>query len=425
MGTGRHPTICVTIDGTTIHRRSRAARTRWRPAVALLLFWGLCATPCRAVDDPVRIGVLDDMSGPYAAVQGPGDALAARMAAEDFGGQVLGRPIEILPSDHQNKIDVGVAIAQRWFDVAKVGVVVGLGNSGVALAVQAIAREKNKISIVTSAGIAQLTGTNCSPNGFHWVFDTYALAKATVTAVAARGGDSWFFVTADYAFGHAMVEQATKMIVDAGGRVIGEVRHPIGALDFSAFIVQAQASAAKVIGLANAGADFVNSMKTAAEFGVVAKGQMMAGTVVFLSDVHAIGLPIAQGLVFTEAFYWDQNDRTRAFSRRFEQRHGTPPTSLHAGAYSATLHYLKAVAAAGSDETGAVLAKMRELPIDDFMTEGGWIRQDGRVMRTMYLMQVKKPQEAKGEWDLLKVVATIPADDAFRPLAEGNCPLAR
>jgi branched-chain amino acid transport system substrate-binding protein len=391
----------------------------------LLLFCALCAAPCRADDDPVRIGVLDDMSGPFASVQGPGDVLAAQMAAEDFGGTVLGRRIEILPGDHQNKIDIGAAVAQRWFDVAKVGVVVGLGNSGVALAVQAIAREKNKISIATSAGTDQLTGSDCSPNGFHWVFDTYALAKATVTAVAARGGDSWFFVTADYAFGRTMVEQATRVILAAGGRVVGEARHPLGTLDFSSFILQAQSSGAKVVGLANAGADFVNSMKTSAEFGVVAKGQSIAGTVVFLADVHAIGLPIAQGLVFTEAFYWDQNEKTRAFSRRFAQRHGAPPTSLHAGAYSATLHYLKAVAAAGTDETGAILAKMRELPIDDVMTEGGWIRRDGRVMRTMYLIQVKTPQESKGEWDLLKIVATIPAEDAFRPLAEGNCPLVR
>jgi branched-chain amino acid transport system substrate-binding protein len=402
----------------------------WRLAIAPWLLAGLCisglgAMPCRAGDDPVRVGVLDDMSGPYAALQGPGDVLAAQMAAEDFGGRVLGRPIEILSGDHQNKTDVGVAVAGHWFDVEKVGVIVGLGNSAVALAVQAMARTKNKISITTSAGTAELTGKDCSPNGFHWVFDTYALAKATVTAVGARGGDSWFFVTADYAFGDAMVKQATTMIRKAGGRVLGEVRHPVGALDLSSFILQAQASGSKVIGLANAGADFVNSMKAAAEFGIVAKGQTVVGTVVFLTDVHAIGLPIAQGLIFTEAFYWDQNDGTRAFSRRFEQRHGAPPTSLQAGAYSATLHYLKAVAAAGSDETGAVLAKMRELPINDFMTDDGWIRQDGRVMRTMYLIQVKKPQEAKGEWDLLKVIATIPPDDAFRPLAEGHCPLIR
>jgi branched-chain amino acid transport system substrate-binding protein len=395
---------------------------RWRCIIALLPLWGLCAVPCRA-DDPVRIGVLDDMSGPYAAVQGPGDALAAQMAAEDFGGRVLGRPIEILSGDHQNKTDVGVAVARRWFDVEKAGVIVGLGNSAIALAVQAMARDKDKISITTSAGTAELTGTSCSPNGFHWVFDTYALAKATVTAIEARGGNSWFFVTADYAFGYAMVKQATKMILDAGGHVVGEVRHPIGTLDLSSFILQAQASDAKVIGLANAGADFVNSMKAAAEFGIVAKGQTIVGTVVFLSDVHAIGLPVAQGLTFTEAFYWDQNDSTRAFSRRFAQRHGTPPTSLHAGAYSATLHYLKAVAAAGTTETDAVLAKMRELPIEDFMTDHGWIRRDGRVMRTMYLIQVKKPDEAKGEWDLEKIIATIPANDAFRPLAEGHCPL--
>jgi branched-chain amino acid transport system substrate-binding protein len=421
MGTRRDPTTRVPIEGPAVYK----TRLGWRVVAALLFLCAVCALPSRADDEPVRIGVLDDMSGPFASVQGPGDVLAARMAAEDFGGTVLGRPIEILSGDHQNKIDIGVGVAQRWFDVAKVGVVVGLGNSGVALAVQAIAREKNRISIATSAGTDQLTGSDCSPNGFHWVFDTYALAKATVTAVAARGGDSWFFVTADYAFGRTMVEQATRMIVAARGRVVGEARHPLGTLDFSSFILQAQSSGAKVIGLANAGADFVNSMKTAAEFGVVAKGQSLAGTVVFLADVHAIGLPIAQGLVFTEAFYWDQNDKTRAFSRRFAQRHGTPPTSLHAGAYSATLHYLKAVAAAGSDETAAVLAKMRELPIDDVMTEGGWIRQDGRVMRTMYLIQVKTPQESEGEWDLLKIVATIPAADAFRPLAEGNCPLVR
>lgn len=391
--------------------------------LAMLFFWVAMASTSMAGVNTIKIGILDDMSGPYSAVQGPGDVLAAKMAAEDFGGKVLGRPIEVLSGDHQNKSDVGTSIARRWYDVDEVDAIMGLGNSAVALGVQELTREKNKINITTSGGTAQLTGTSCSSNGFHWVYDTYSLAKGTVKAVSSRGGKTWFFVTPDYAFGRAMQDEATKMIEAGGGKVIGSVRHPVGAMDFSSFILQAQGSKAEVIGLANAGADLTNTVKAAAEFGIVGKGQTLAGTIVLLMDVHSLGLKAAQGLVYTEAFYWDQNDKTREFSKRFEARHGVPPTSLQAGTYSAVMHYLKAIEAAGTDQTSAVLAKIRQLPVNDFMTTNGRVREDGRMMRDMYLMEVKKPEESNGKWDLLKVVATISADDAFRPLSEGGCPL--
>lgn len=278
--------------------------------LAMLFFWVAMASTSMAGVNTIKLGILDDMSGPYSAVQGPGDVLAAKMAAEDFGGKVLGRPIEVLSRDHQNKSDVGTSIARRWYDVDEVDAIMGLGNSAVALGVQELTREKNKINITTSGGTAQLTGTSCSSNGFHWVYDTYSLAKGTVKAVSCRGGKTWFFVTPDYAFGRAMQDEATKMIVAAGGKVIGSVRHPVGAMDFSSFILQAQGSKAEVIGLANAGADLTNTVKAAAEFGIVGKGQTLAGTIVLLMDVHSLGLKAAQGLVYTEAFYWDQNDKT-------------------------------------------------------------------------------------------------------------------
>lgn len=389
----------------------------------------LCfASPAHAQisDGVVKIGVMDDMSGPYADIQGPGDVVAVKMAVEDFGGQVNGKPIEVVSADLQNKADVGLAIARRWYDVENVDVIMGLGNSAVALAVQGITQEKNRISITTSAGSTALTGKSCSPLGMHWVYDTYALANGTANAVIANGGgDSWFFLTADYAFGHALEADTAAVVKKKGGKVLGAVRVPLNSSDFSSFLLQAQSSKAQVIGLANAGSDTINAIKGAADFGIIAGGQKMAGMLVLLTDIHSLGLEAAQGLFFTEAFYWDQNEETRAFSKRFAERHGKPPTSFQAGIYSAALHYLKGVREAGTDEAKAVVAAMKKLPVEDFMTKHGSIRDDGRMMRDMYLLQAKKPSESKSEWDLMKVVATIPADEAYRPLSESECPLIR
>lgn len=389
---------------------------------------GLLAQPAAAQvsDDVVKLGVMDDMSGPYADIQGPGDVVAVKMAVEDFGGTVLGAPIEVVSADLQNKADVGSAIARRWYDVEKVDAILGLGNSAVAIAVQGITREKNRIDIVTSAGSADLTGKFCSPNGLHWVYDTYALANGTAKAIIDQGkGDTWFFITADYAFGHAMERDAAAVVNRNGKTVLGAVRAPLNTSDFSSFLLQAQASKAQVIGLANAGNDTITSLKQAGEFGIVSGGQRLAGFLVLITDIHALGLKSAQGLLFTEAYYWDQNDETRAFAKRFAERHGKPPTMFQAGTYSAAMHYLKAVKAAGTDEAGAVMAKMRELPVNDFMTKNGRVREDGRMMRDMYLMQAKKPSESKGEWDLMNVVATIPAEQAYRSLEQSECPLVK
>ena len=362
-------------------------------------------------NDTVKIGVLDDMSGPYADIQGPGDVVAVKMAVEDFGGKVDGKPIEVVSADLQNKADVGSAIARRWFDVEGVDAILGLGNSAVALAVQGIAQEKNRIAITTAAGSTALTGKACSPNGVHWVYDTYALAKGTASAMIKQGGaNSWFFITADYAFGHSLEQDTSDVVKRMGGNVVGAVRAPLNTADFSSFILQAQSSKAQVIGLANAGADTINTIKAAADFGLTSQGQKLAGLLVLLTDVHTLGLKTAQGLLFTEAYYWDQNDETRAFSKRFAERHGgKPPTMFQAGIYSAATHYLKAVKAAGTDEAKAVMAQMKKIPVNDFMTKNGSIREDGRMMRDMYLLQAKKPSESKSEWDLMKVVATIPA----------------
>lgn len=403
-------------------------RMRFMSVVAVVLLLGSAASAHAQISDGiVKIGVLDDMSGPYADIQGPGDVVAVKMAVEDFGGNIDGKPIEVISADLQNKADVGSAIARRWYDVEKVDAILGLGNSAVALAVQAITQEKNKVAITTAAGSAALTGKACSPNGIHWIYDTYALGKGTATAIMKQGGgDSWFFLTADYAFGHSLEQDTAAVIKKGGGTVVGSVRAPLNTPDFSSFILQAQSSKAQVIGLANAGADTINAIKTAADFGIVAGGQKLAGLLVLLTDVHSLGLTVAVGLMFTEAYYWDQNDETRAFAKRFAERHGgRPPTMFQAGIYSAAFHYLKAVKAAGTDEALPVIAEMKKIPVNDFMTKNGSIRDDGRMMRDMYLLQAKKPSESKGEWDLMKVVATIPAEQAFRPLSESECPLIK
>lgn len=372
---------------------------------------------------PVRIGVLDDMSGILADQQGPGDVIAAQMAVEDFGGKILGRPIEVLSADHMNKADVGALAARSWYDNNDVQMITGLGNSAVALAVQEITRSKNRVQIATSAGTADLTGKACSPNGAHWVFDTYAQAQVIGKEVVRRGGKSWYFITADYAFGHALERDTTRVVREAGGEVLGSSKYPTGSPDFASYLLNAQASGAKIIGLANSGNDTVNSVKQANEFGLIEAGQQPVALLAFITNIKAAGLAATKGLIFTEAFYWDQNDETRAFSTRFAERHyQRPPTSLQAGTYSGTLHYLKAVAASGTLEASAVMSKMREIPVNDFMTKNGRLREDGRLVRDMYLLEVKTPKESKGDWDLLKVLSTIPGDEAFRPMSDGDCP---
>ena len=381
----------------------------------------------QVTDDVVKLGVLDDMSGPYAENSGPGDVVAMNMAVQDFGGTVLGKPIQVVSGDLQNKADVGMGIARKWFDVEGVDAIFGLGNSSVALAVQKLAHDKNRLTVATVAATSELTGKSCSPNGMHWVYDTYSLAKGAASAVVAQGGKSWYFITADYAFGHSLEANASNFVKALGGKVVGAARHPTGSSDFSSFLLQAQNSGAEVIGVANAGADTVNSIKQAAEFGIAERGskQRLVGLLMQDTEIHSLGLKAAQGLQFVEAFYWDQNDKTRAFAQRFWKEYGQPPTEVQAGMYSAVTHYLKAVAAAGTDEAKAVRSKMKQLPINDFMTENGYIRDDGRVIRDMYLLEAKAPAESKGEWDLMKVVATIPGDQAFRPLSESECPLVK
>ncbi|MBI2741813.1 MAG: ABC transporter substrate-binding protein [Rhodospirillales bacterium] len=370
---------------------------------------------------PLKIGITEGFSGVYADLN-LGEVEAAQMAIDDFGGKVLGRPIELLSADHQTKPDVGAQIARRWYDVDGVSMITGIGTSSVALAVRKIAQEKGKIDINTGAASADLTGPACSETGAHWVYDTYALAKVTGGAIVKGGGDSWYFLTADYAFGHALERDVTAVVQAAGGKVLGGVRHPLSTQDFSSFLLQAQASKAKIIGLANAGQDTINSIKQAGEFGIVKGGQRLAGLLVFSTDVNSLTLPVAQGLVLTEAFYWDMNDETRAWTKRFRAKRDKIPSMLTAGAYSATLHYLKAVQAAGTDEAKAVMAKMREIPVNDVMTKNGKLREDGRLVRDMYLFQVKSPQESKSKDDIYKLLATVPGDEAYRPLKDGKCP---
>ena len=369
---------------------------------------------------PLKIGLLGGLSGVYADVA-LGQVEAMQLAVEDAGGKVLGRPIEIVSADHQNKPDVAASIARRWYDEG-VKMISGLDTSSVGLAVRKVAQEKGQIDLNVGSATADLTGPACSPTGAHWVYDTYALAHVTGDALVKNGGETWFFVTADYAFGKSMEDEATKVIKAAGGKVLGDVRHPLSTQDFSSFMLQAQASKAKIIGLANAGMDTVNAIKQAGEFGLVQGGQRVAALLIFESDVQSLGLKTAQGLVLTTAFYWDQNDETRAWTKRFRTKRDKLPNLTTAGVYSATAHYLKAVAAAGTDDPKAVMAKMHELPINDFMTKNGKLREDGRVLRDMYLAQVKSPAESKGKDDIYKILATVPADKAWRPLKDGHCP---
>jgi branched-chain amino acid transport system substrate-binding protein len=393
-------------------------------AAAGLTAMGLVALAQAQTPPPLKIGVMDGFSGVYGDLTA-GEVEAMQMAIEDVGGKVLGRSVEILSADHQTKPDVGASIARRWYDVDGVKMITGLGTSSVALAVRKVSQEKGLIDINTGAASADLTGPACSETGAHWVYDTYALAHVTGSAMVKAGGDSWFFLTADYAFGHALERDVSEVVKAAGGKVVGGVKHPLSTQDFSSFLLQAQSSKAKVIGLANAGQDTINSIKQAGEFGIVKGGQKLAGLLVFATDVQSLTLPVAQGLVLTEAFYWDQNDETRAWTKRYRAKKDRLPSMLTAGVYSSTLHYLKAVQAAGTDDAKAVMAKMREMPVNDVMTKNGKLREDGRLVRDMYLFQVKAPSESTGKDDIYKLVATVPGDQAYRPLKEGKCPFVK
>src|SRR5712692_1973004 len=383
------------------------------------------AAQAQVSDGVIKIGILNDQSGTYADLAGPGSVVAARMAVEDFGAAAKGMKVEILSADHQNKPDVGSNIARQWYDVDKVDLILDVPTSSVVLAINQIAREKNKAFIVSTGATSDLTGKACSPTSIHWTYDTWALANGTGSAIVKTGGDTWFFLTADYAFGHALERDSEAAVVKAGGKVLGKVRHPFPTADFSSFLLQAQASKAKIICLANAGADTTNTIKQGAEFGIVKGGQQFAGLLVFITDVHALGLDKAQGLMLTESFYWDLNDKTRAWSQRFFERHKRMPTMAQAGVYSGVLHYLKAVEALKSDEGPKVIAKMKAMPVDDPLFGKGSIRQDGRKDHPMYLFEVKKPSDSKAPWDYYKLRATIPADQAFRPEKDGGCPLVK
>ncbi len=377
-------------------------------------------------DDKVKLGILNDQSGVYADLAGPGSVEAAKMAVEDFGGKVLGKPIEIVFADHQNKPDIGAAITNRWIDAEQVDVIVDVPTSSVALAVQEITDKKNRVHLNSTAATTALTNDKCSPTGVHYTYDTYALANGTGNAMVKAGGKKWYFITADYAFGHSLEKNTMDAVKAAGGEVVGAVRAPFPNNDFSSFLLQAQASGADVIGLANAGGDFINAVKQAREFGITQGGQNLAGLLTFITDVHSLGLDTTQGLVVTTGFYWDKDDETRAWSKRWSERMGgRMPTMVQAGVYSGVMHYLKAIDAAGTDEAKAVVAKMKEMPINDFFAKNGRIRDDGRMVHDMLLVEVKKPDESKGAWDYYKILRTIPGEDAFMPLSQSTCALVK
>ncbi|WP_339947572.1 ABC transporter substrate-binding protein [uncultured Albimonas sp.] len=397
-------------------------RTLLGAAIAAFALGGWSAAHAQ---EPIRIGVLEDMSGVYADITGANSVAGAQLAVEDFGGTVLGRPIEIVSADHQNKADVGASIARKWYDVDGVEMITGLGNSSVALAVRGISTEKGKVNISTSAGTNALTGEACSETGFHWVYNTYALSKTIAKSVVESGADKMFIVAADYTFGHALADDARKFTEEAGGEVVGQVNAPLSTADYSSFILQAQSSGAQTIGLALAGGDLVNFIKQASEFGVTEQGQAMAGFIIFVNDIKALGLDAAQGLYLAETFYWDETDETRAMGKRYEDKTGEMPNGMQAGVYGSVLHYLKAVEAAGTTEGAAVAAKMKELPVEDFYTKGAKVRADGRVMRDFSLYQVKAPGDSEGEWDMLTKIGTLADGEAFQTLEEGGCALVQ
>jgi len=381
--------------------------------------------PALAQQAPLKIGVLSDFSSVYSDIGGMGNVEATKMAIEDFGGQMFGKPIEMVSADVLNKPDVASSMARKWWESEGVDMIIDLPTSATALAVMELSKQYEKIMIVTDAASSDITGKSCSPYTAHWTYDTYSNAHTVGSAIVKSGGDTWFFLTADYVFGHSIERDTGEVVKAAGGKVLGSVKHPLNTPDFSSFLLQAQASKAKIIGLANGGGDTINAIKQAGEFGIVAGGQNLAAIVMFISDVHSLGLKLAQGLIITEAYYWDLNDRTRAFGKRFMERVKRMPTMNQAATYSATLHYLKAVQAAGTRDTKTVMAKMREMPVRDAFTDNGVLREDGRMVHSMYLFQVKKPEESKAPWDYYKLLAEVPGDQAFRPLKDGGCPLVK
>lgn len=398
--------------------------TRWLAAIG-----AVCAAVCPpafAADDAIRIGVLTDMTGLYSDQNGQGSVTAVKMAVEDFGGKVLGKRIEVIAADHQNKADLAGSLAREWFDTKKVDMIANLGPSHTALAIVDVAKQKNRIAISTGAAATRLTNEGCTPNSIHYVYDTYALANGTANAVTKQGGKSWYFVTADYVFGHALEKDASEIVLANGGKVVGRSRHPVNSSDFSSFILSAQGSGAQVIALANAGGDTINSLKTVKDFQVTKSGkQSVAAMVLFLTDVHSLGLQSTQGLLLTTAFYWDRTDETRKWSKRFFERMKRMPTDAQAGDYSSTLHYLNAIQAAQTDEASVVMTKMKATPINDMFATNGRIREDGRMVHDMYLAQVKAPNESNSPWDYFKIKGVIPAEQAFQPLSRSTCPLVK
>lgn len=405
---------------------TRSSREIFHPAaLAAALMLSVAPAAVLAQEQPVRIGVLTDMSGQFSHEAGEGSVAAVTMAVEDFGGEVLGQKIEILVSDHQNKPELAVSTAQEWFESGGVNLVTNLINSGIALAVAGVAAEHDAIAIVNGSGSSKLTGEGCTPHSIHYAYDTYALAVGTARELAKQGHKNWYFLTADYAFGHALEADASAVVTSLGGSVEGSIRYPIETTDHSSFMLQAMASPADVLAIAGSGTTFINAVKSAGEFGVASSGKTVAGLLVWLTDTHSLGLQAAQGMILTNAFYWDRDEETRAFAARFAERIGRPPHMGDAGDYSSTMHYLKAVEAAQTTNADAVMAKMREMPVNDFFAKDGVIREDGRMVHDMYVYQVKTPDESSGEWDVYKLVSTIPGEEAYRPLSESTCPLVK
>lgn len=396
--------------------------TKYLAASASAVAMMASAAAAEISDGVVKIGLMTDMSATYSEVAGNGTVVAAQMAIDEFGGTVAGAPIELVTADHQNKADIAANKAREWGDTQQVDAFAELVTTSVALAVFEVAKQQNKIALVSGAASSPLTNDACIPTGLHWTYNTRALAVGTGAAVVKEGGDSWYFLTADYAFGDALQKDVTAVVEANGGSVLGASRHPFPSSDFSSFVLQAQASGAKVIGLANAGADTTNAIKAANEFGVIAGGQKVAALLAFLTDIKSLGLDVAQGLQLTVSFYWDMNDETRAWSQAFYEKTGKMPTGVQAGTYSAVRHYLKAIEATGSDDSETIVAKMREMPVEDMFANGGVLRSDGRMVHDMYLAEVKTPAESTGEWDLLKIVRTIPGEEAYGPLSQSTCP---
>ncbi|VIO75821.1 ABC transporter substrate-binding protein [Bradyrhizobium ivorense] len=392
---------------------------------AAALLAAVLAGPALAQQTPLKIGVLTDFQSVYSDIGGAGNVEATKMAIEEFGGSMFGKPIELVTADPMSKADVAATITRKWYEAEGVDMIIDMPTSATALAGMEMSKQFEKIMIVTDAASSDITGKSCSPYTLHWTYDTYANAHTVGSAIVKNGGDTWFFITADYLFGHSIERDTGDVVRAAGGKVVGSARHPLNTPDFSSFLLQAQASKAKIIGMANGGGDTINTIKQAAEFGIVAGGQNLAGVVMFISDIHSLGLKLAQGLIITEAYYWDLNDRTRTFGKRFFERMKRMPTMNQAATYSATLHYLNAMKAAGTKETKPVLAKMRETPVRDAFTDNGVVREDGRMVHSMFLFEVKKPEESKAPWDYYKVLAEVPGDQAFRPLKDGGCPLLK